>query len=92
MKRGNYRPTLGLESQYLDHFPSSIRVCVNSVVWHSWVLVRPGFIVKSPVFRNILDWPKSLFEFSITVYEKPEQTFWPTQWIFSEKVQLHEVG
>ena len=70
MKRGNYRPTLGLESQYLDHFPSSIRVCVNSVVWHSWVLVRPGFIVKSPVFRNILDWPKSLFEFSISYYRK----------------------
>ena len=79
MKGGNYRPILGLENQYLDHFPSSIPVFVNSGVWHSWVLVKPGCTIKSPVFRNILGWPKSLFEFPITVYEKPEQTFWPTQ-------------
>ena len=43
---------------------------------------------------SFLGWPKSSFGFFCNVLWKPEQTFWPTQYIDASKIlsQLYQAG
>ena len=37
------------------------------------------------VIENILGWPKSSFGFLYHLRDKPERTFWPTQYVYKER-------
>ena len=42
--------------------------------------------VSLPLFIYILGWPKSSFGFVSKMVQKPERTFWPTQYILYNTV------